>query len=104
MTAINSMKISIILLREITNGTELGGIIKDMIDTLDDYVNGRSNPYDYKVTEKAVAIINNMDTVIYDYAVEHYGKEYIDKWVTPDDGIYADADETYKYLMQDVCF
>ena len=94
-------KNSINLLREISRGTGLGDAIKGMVDTLDDYANGRSNPYDYEVTVKVVTVLNNLHSVIYDYAVKHYGKEY----VTPtDDSIYVDANETYEYLMRDVCF
>ena len=102
-TAITSMKNSVSLLKEITKDGTLGDAVKGMVDALDDYVNG--NPYDYEVTVKAIKVLNNLDAAMYNYAVEHYGKEYIDKWITPpptDDRV--DPDEEYGYLMRDVCF
>lgn len=103
MSTTNSIKESISLLREIAKTNNLGDSISAKINELADYLDSHSNIYDYTVTERAVAIMNNLYDDCYNYTVSHYGKEVVDKWITPKD-IYLDADEEYNRLMKKVCF
>lgn len=103
MSTTNSIKESISLLREIAKTNNLGDSISAKINELADYLDSHSNIYDYTVTERAVAIMNNLYDDCYNYTVNHYGKEVADKCITTND-IYLDADEEYERLMKSVCF